>query len=258
MTFRRCYIARFDACTLTEQRVDERRRLERSEVVGTLAEPDQLDRHTQFLLDAEDDPPLAVPSSLVSTTPVISTTSANTRACGSPARSSRRAPATPRRRRPGGSPRRLTLPSSSIRPVLVCSRPAVSMTTTSAPESMPSSTASNATDAGSAPSAPLTTCAPTRDAQVCNWRRRRGRCRRRRAPRGDRRRPGRGPACRPSSSCRSRSPTTSSTDGLSSCGSALMERSSSGRSSEIRTSRAPFGRRSRCARGCWPSPTAAR
>ena len=37
---------------------------------------------------------------------------------------------------------RLILPSSSIRPVLVCSRPAVSMTTTSAPDSMPLSTAS--------------------------------------------------------------------------------------------------------------------
>ena len=43
------------------------------------------------------------------------------------------------------------------------------MTTTSAPVSMPLSTASNATDAGSAPSAPRTTSAPTRDAQLCSW-----------------------------------------------------------------------------------------
>jgi hypothetical protein len=45
---------------------------------------------------------------------------------------------------------------------------AVSMTTTSAPTAMPVSTASKATEAGSAPSAPRTTSAPTRAAQLCN------------------------------------------------------------------------------------------
>src|SRR5918996_954185 len=61
---------------------------------------------------------------------------------------------------------RLTLPSSSIRPVLVCSRPAVSSSTASALSSAPCLTASNATLAGSAPSGPRTTVAPARSPQV--------------------------------------------------------------------------------------------
>ena len=84
-TFRRCYMLRgVERLQSTEQRVDERRGLERGEVVGALAEADELDRHAQLLLHANTMPPLAVPSSLVSTTPVMSTTSANTRACARP------------------------------------------------------------------------------------------------------------------------------------------------------------------------------
>lgn len=56
-----------------------------------------------------------------------------------------------------------------MRPVLVCSRPAVSMSTASAAISLPSLTASNATEAGSPPSGPRTMWAPTRSPQVCSW-----------------------------------------------------------------------------------------
>src|SRR5690606_17023752 len=42
----------------TEQRVHERRRLERSQIVGALAETDEFDRYPQFVLDLEDDPAL--------------------------------------------------------------------------------------------------------------------------------------------------------------------------------------------------------
>ncbi|CNM59172.1 Uncharacterised protein [Mycobacterium tuberculosis] len=99
----------------------------------------------------------------------MSTTSANTLACANPfcpivASSTSNTSSTDARR----VTTRLTLSSSSIRPTLVCSRPAVSMSTTSAPAAMPLSTASNATDAGSAPSGPRTTAAPTRAAQVCS------------------------------------------------------------------------------------------
>src|SRR5256886_8591567 len=116
-------------------------------------------------------PPLAVPSSLVSTMPVTSTTSANTRAWRSPfcpvvASSTSSTSSTV----VFFSTTRLTLPSSSISPTLVCNRPAVSMTTTSTPLSVPSLTASNATLAGSAPSrSARTVSAPTRCPHVCNW-----------------------------------------------------------------------------------------
>src|SRR6478735_8039082 len=40
---------------LAQERVDERRRLERREVVGTFAQADKLDRHSQLLLNAEND-----------------------------------------------------------------------------------------------------------------------------------------------------------------------------------------------------------
>ena len=113
------------------------------------------------------------------------------------------------------------------------------MTTTSAPVSMPLSTASKATDAGSAPSGPRTTSAPTREAQLCSWSA--AAARKVSAAPSTTRRPS-------ATSTRASlptvvvlpvplTPTTSSTDGLSSCGSALIERSSSGCSSEIRTSR---------------------
>ena len=68
--------------TLTEQCVDERRGLERRKIVGTLAQPDEFDGHTQVLLHAEHDSALGRAVELVSTTPVMFTTSANTRACG--------------------------------------------------------------------------------------------------------------------------------------------------------------------------------
>src|SRR6266566_5926116 len=116
-------------------------------------------------------PPLAVPSSLVNTMPVTSTTSANTRAWRSPfcpvvASSTSRTSSTV----VFFSTTRLTLPSSSISPTLVCRRPAVSMTTTSTPLSVPWLTASKATLAGSAPSrSARTVSAPTRCPHVCNW-----------------------------------------------------------------------------------------
>src|SRR3984893_7218216 len=116
-------------------------------------------------------PPLAVPSSLVSTMPVTSTTSANTRAWRSPF-CPVTASITSSTSSTGAffSTTRLTLPSSSISPTLVCSRPAVSMMTAPTPVSMPSLTASNATLAGSAPSrSARTVLAPTRSPQVCSW-----------------------------------------------------------------------------------------
>ncbi|SKV03920.1 Uncharacterised protein [Mycobacteroides abscessus subsp. abscessus] len=104
---------------------------------------------------------------MVSATPVMSTTSANTRACANPfcpmVESNTSSTSSTSARR---STTRLILPSSSMRPVLVCNRPAVSTTTTSAPSRIPASTASKATEAGSAPSAPRTTCAPTRCPQA--------------------------------------------------------------------------------------------
>src|SRR5690606_11298732 len=115
-------------------------------------------------------PPLAVPSSLVNTTPVTLTTSVKTRACDRPfwpvvASSTSNVSVTG----PCRSMTRLTLPSSSMSPTLVCRRPAVSTTTVSTPSSIPRRTASNATLAGSAPSGPRTTSAPTRPAQVASW-----------------------------------------------------------------------------------------
>src|SRR4051794_12964294 len=115
-------------------------------------------------------PPFAVPSSLVRTTPVTSTASVKTRACTTPfwpvvASSTSSTSLT------GAcfSTTRLTLPSSSIRPDLVCSRPAVSMTTVSTSASTPVRTASKATDAGSPPSRPRTVRTPTRSPQVSSW-----------------------------------------------------------------------------------------
>src|SRR5215470_6519121 len=43
---------------LANDRVDECRRLERGEIVGSFAQADQLDRHSQFPLDRDDDPAL--------------------------------------------------------------------------------------------------------------------------------------------------------------------------------------------------------
>ena len=65
---------------------------------------------------------------------------------------------------------RLILPSSSISPALFCSRPAVSIRTTSASSSAAARTASKATAAGSAPSRSLRMVGtPTRWPHVCSW-----------------------------------------------------------------------------------------
>src|SRR6478609_7476238 len=116
-------------------------------------------------------PPLAVPSSLVSTMPVIPTTCENTSACRIPF-----CPVVPSRTSSTSSTglcfsmTRFTLPSSSIRPTLFCSRPAVSMSTTSASISAAALTASKATAAGSAPSrSERMVGTPTRSPQVCSW-----------------------------------------------------------------------------------------
>src|SRR6266581_3670297 len=116
-------------------------------------------------------PPLAVPSSLVSTIPVMFTASPKTLAWRRPfcpvvaSRTSRTSSTVACR-----VITRLILPSSSISPVLVCSLPAVSTMTASTPRSMPSLTASKATLAGSAPSrSERTVLAPTRAPQVSSW-----------------------------------------------------------------------------------------
>ena len=116
-------------------------------------------------------PPFAVPSSLVRTTPVTSTASVNTRAWTTPfwpvvaSRTSSTSVT-------GAcfSTTRLILPSSSIRPDLVCSRPAVSIDdgVDLAPRRR-CATASKATDAGSPPSRPRTVRTPTRSPQVSSW-----------------------------------------------------------------------------------------
>src|SRR4051794_14943128 len=115
-------------------------------------------------------PPLAVPSSLVRTTPVTVTASVKTRACTIPfwpvvASSTSSVSVTGH----CFSTTRLILPSSSISPDLVCSRPAVSTTAVSTSPSVPVRTASKATDAGSAPSRPRTVSTPTRSPQVSSW-----------------------------------------------------------------------------------------
>lgn len=101
---------------------------------------------------------------------------------------------------------RLILPSSSMRPVLVCNRPAVSTTTTSAPSRIPASTASKATEAGRHPRRPEPPAhrraAPRPGA---DRRRRHGTCPPRPVPPGARRRQAHAPACRPWWSCRCRS-----------------------------------------------------
>ena len=100
-------------------------------------------------------PPFAVPSSLVRTMPVTLTASVNTRAWTMPF-----CPVVASRTSSTSvtgacfSTTRLILPSSSIRPDFVCSRPAVSISGGVTSASTPVRTASNATDAGSPPSGP--------------------------------------------------------------------------------------------------------
>ena len=108
-------------------------------------------------------PPLAEPSSLESTTPVMPIASANTLAWAMPfcpvvASSTSSTSSTGR----FFSVTRRILPSSSIRFALFCKRPAVSMMSTSVCLSFARAAASNATDAGSAPSlSERTTGTPT-------------------------------------------------------------------------------------------------
>ena len=116
-------------------------------------------------------PPLAEPSSLESTTPVMPIASANTLAWAMPfcpvvASSTSSTSSTGR----FFSVTRRILPSSSIRFALFCKRPAVSMMSTSACSSFARAAASNATDAGSAPSlSERTTGTPTLAPHVSNW-----------------------------------------------------------------------------------------
>ncbi len=58
---------------------DERVRVERHEIVDPLTQPDELNRDTELTLDRDDDAPFAVPSSLVSTMPLIGTAAENSR-----------------------------------------------------------------------------------------------------------------------------------------------------------------------------------
>ena len=116
-------------------------------------------------------PPLAEPSSLVSTTPVTSVASAKARAwlrpfCPVVASMTSSVSATA----PGSrSATRRTLASSSMRFLRFCSLPAVSASTTSAPRAAAALTASWTTELGSAPELPDTSSAPQRSAQVCSW-----------------------------------------------------------------------------------------
>src|SRR5256884_384927 len=120
---------------------------------------------------ASTTPPFAEPSSLVSTTPVTPTASANWRACARPfcpvvaSMTSRTSCGAPGVR----SAMRWIFLSSSRRLTLVCMRRAVSTSTTPAPRPPAASTASKTTEPGSAPSCPRTTSAPTRSAQCVSW-----------------------------------------------------------------------------------------
>ena len=70
---------------LSEERVHEGLRVEGLEILDLLADPDQLDRHARAPGRCGSTmPPLAVPSSLVSTRPVSPTASWNIRACCEP------------------------------------------------------------------------------------------------------------------------------------------------------------------------------
>ncbi len=112
-------------------------------------------------------PPLAEPSSFVSTTPVTSTASVNCLAWVSPfwpvvaSITSSTSVTLPGSR----SATRRTLRSSSMRLTLVWRRPAVSASTRSRPRAPARWTASKITELGSPPSAPRTLSAPTRSAQ---------------------------------------------------------------------------------------------
>ena len=146
-----------------EQRVDESARVEGHQVVGPLAEADQLDRQAELALDGDDDPALGGAVEL------------GEHHAGDPdrlgelagldqrrsARSWRRAPAGTSVTCPGGrSATRRIFFSSSTRLTLVCSRPAVSARTRSLPRAAARWTASKTTALGSPPSAPRTISVP--------------------------------------------------------------------------------------------------
>src|SRR6185437_14777203 len=114
-------------------------------------------------------PPLAVPSSLVSTIPVTPADSVNNRACCSPF-----CPvvASITRRTSWGAPGitfcavRFIFSSSAIKLVLVCSRPAVSTITLSVRRALAAFSASKRTAEGSPPGLVLITSTPVRDPQI--------------------------------------------------------------------------------------------
>src|SRR6266511_2297898 len=112
-------------------------------------------------------PPLAVPSSLVRTSPVPPTPPVNCLAWARPFWPvvASRTRMTSRTLPPSRCSTRRTFLSSSMRLVLVWRRPAVSTSRTSAPLARAEARASKATAAGSAPCWWRTTCAPTRSPQ---------------------------------------------------------------------------------------------
>src|SRR5690606_19091578 len=120
---------------------------------------------------ANTTPPLAVPSSLVTTSPVTLTASWNRRSCASafwpvvPSITIRTSCGAAGSILP--STRRI-LPSSAISPCWVCRRPAVSAISTSAPRERAACSASNATEAGSASWPWATTVTPLRSPQACS------------------------------------------------------------------------------------------
>ena len=129
-----------------EQGVDERGRFERGRSSGLRRAPPSLTGTPSSCWTRNTMPPLAVPSSFVSTTPVMSTTSANTRAWASPfcpmvaSRTSSTSSTAAARRLHDP----LDLAELVHQARLGCRRPAVSITTTSAPGGVPVSTASKA------------------------------------------------------------------------------------------------------------------
>ena len=114
-------------------------------------------------------PPLAVPSSLVSTMPVMSALSANCLAWMSPFWPVVASTTISVSMSASGSSRemmRRILASSFIRLDLLCSRPAVSMMSISVPRALAAAMPSNTTEAGSEPSPCLTMPQCERSAQT--------------------------------------------------------------------------------------------
>ncbi|SON96720.1 hypothetical protein XFF6990_390030 [Xanthomonas citri pv. fuscans] len=120
---------------------------------------------------ANTTPPLAVPSSLVTTRPVTPTAAWNWRSCEMafwpvvPSMTIKTSCGAAASILP--STRRI-LPSSFISPVWVCRRPAVSAISTSVPRALAACSASNATDAASAFCPCAITATPLRSPQACN------------------------------------------------------------------------------------------